>query len=376
MYYNDTLLLTPAEILVSSVDTEGHIHRLSRDRRHNLFGFNSQPYLSLLESDRPTDHIFIDVLSNYKCFLIILGDDDIEGTNPGFVITGLNIVTERVYYCMDEIGNHVVIGTWRYFPCPEGTSGFIRSQCIMHEDEPVWRTNSTHCVTEAHSRYETVIRWTYQIEEMRASMGEWILEDSAERLSELVSFALHKNLREFVIFGVKERCSMINLQTLGVDYYSKMNCIQYSIHTRVPSSYRTDLWSLIALQEDVFCDALNRQYPNERFVCHNIELNGSISFSENPSSIVLPVVVGCVLLLSVIIALIVYRHRIAAFVRRRNQRRKALREMNSKITETLAIPFIQPAFSSPNSVVYSTPQGFLYCDQVVRLGDSFVLSVC
>ena len=64
LYYNDTLLLTPAEILVSSVDTEGHIDRLSTDRRHNLFGYNSAPYYRVLKSTRPVDHILIDVLSN------------------------------------------------------------------------------------------------------------------------------------------------------------------------------------------------------------------------------------------------------------------------------------------------------------------------
>ena len=64
LYYNDTLLLTPAEILVSSVDPEGHIDRLSTDRRHNLFGYNSAPYYRVLKSTRPVDHILIDVLSN------------------------------------------------------------------------------------------------------------------------------------------------------------------------------------------------------------------------------------------------------------------------------------------------------------------------
>ena len=230
-------------------------------------------------------------------------------------------------------------------------------------------------MTESHDRYETIIRWTYQIDEIRAGMGEGIIDSSTDRLSELVSFSLHNNLKEFIVYNVKEKCSMINLQQYDINYYSKTNCIQYSIHTRVPSSYRTDMWSIIT-QEDVFCDALKRQYPNERFVCGNIELKGSVYFSPLPSSNVFIAVIGGIMVLVIILALVLYRHRIAAYVRRQKERRKALREVNSKIAETLAVPFIQPAYSTAGSIVYSTPQGYLYCDRVVRLGGSVVFCVC
>lgn len=92
--------------------------------------------------------------------------------------------------------------------------------------------------------------------------------------------------------------------------------------------------------------------------------------------IVFIAVIGGVMVMVIILALVLYRHRLAAYVRRQKERRKALREVNCKIAETLAVPFIQPLYSTAGSIVYSTPEGHLYCDQIVRLGGSVVFHIC
>lgn len=54
---------TPADILITAVDGEGRLRRVSSDRHHNLFGLRSAPYMHDFTTSFPSDHFLIDILS-------------------------------------------------------------------------------------------------------------------------------------------------------------------------------------------------------------------------------------------------------------------------------------------------------------------------
>ena len=54
---------TPADILITVVDADGRLRRVSSDRHHNLFGSHSAPYTHDFTTSVPSDRYFIDILS-------------------------------------------------------------------------------------------------------------------------------------------------------------------------------------------------------------------------------------------------------------------------------------------------------------------------
>ena len=53
---------TPADILITAVDGEGRLRRVSSDRHHNLFGSCTIPYMRDFTTSFPSDRFLIDIL--------------------------------------------------------------------------------------------------------------------------------------------------------------------------------------------------------------------------------------------------------------------------------------------------------------------------
>ena len=241
----------------------------------------------------------------------------------------------------------------------------------MYTDGHVhWTEEITHCVSDSHSRYESITEWTYQIEGVHPRLAQAMVEETTQRISRLISYKLHGHLSELVVIGVEEKCSLLDVRTKDILYYSKINCIQYTIHVRTPSSYQLDLVSLVLTQEDVFCNALRQQFPDDLHVCKNIDLKGNVQISPIEHWAYYPVLMGGIVLVVMIAMLIGYRKRIAAYLQRRNERRQKLQKLNECLTDQLFLPQAPYQMNMyGNGHIYISPKGKAYCTNVVRFNE-------
>ena len=289
---------------------------------------------------------------------------------PTFQLAGLRLATHREYTCTSRNGTLFYVPDFETLPCPSGQKGFIRRQCVFSEGSVHWTEDMVHCVSDDHSRYESITEWTYQIEGVNPRLAQAMVEETTQRISRLISYKLHGHLSELVVIGVEEKCSFIDLHTNDILYYSKTNCIQYTIHARTPSSYQLDLLSLVLTQEEVFCNALRQQFPNDLHACKNIDLKGSVQASSIEHWLYYPVLMGSVVVFVMVAMLVAYRKRIAAYLQRRRDRKQKLQKLNESLTDQLFLPQAPYQMNvCRNGYICTSPKGRAYCTNVVRFNE-------
>ena len=189
-----------------------------------------------------------------------------------FTLTALDLATRRQNACFSETGAVYFAGQWESRACPSGLVGFIHRQCVRGDNGMEWSEETSHCVSEEHRRFETLVRWTYQVRGINPSLATSMTEDANARIRDLIAYSLHGHLYALDIYAMREGCSMIDLKQHSLMEYSKTNCMQYSMQARVPTSFRLDMWTIVRLQNDRFCNDLRQQHPNEWSICDGIEL--------------------------------------------------------------------------------------------------------
>lgn len=303
-----------------------------------------------------------------------VGDDTIANLGvSSFTLTSLDVATHHQNVCFSESGLVYLTGQWESRSCPRGSVGFVHRQCVRGDNGMEWGEEISHCVSDEHRRFETLVRWTYQVNGINPVLATTMIEDANARIRDLVTYSLHGHLYSLVIYAKQERCSMSDLSKHSVVEYSKTNCMQYAMQARVPTSFRLDMWTMVILQNNRFCDDLRQQHPNECSICQSIEVVGEASFIQSETPGVYSVIGLSVLGVSVIVLLIVTRHHIAQFITRKRERKQMIRALNVALTEQTAVSHITPS-SVPcsNGVMYVAPQGNMYCMNPLRLGGAVV----
>lgn len=296
-----------------------------------------------------------------------LDNDDNNSTSiPSFLLSDIRLATHHESTCLGQDGSLYYVPEFETFPCPSGFRGFIRRQCVYDDSSVHWTHNITHCVSDEHDQKENVLEWTYQIEGVQPRLARAMVEETTERISKLVSYQLHGHLSELKVIGIEEKCSLIDIKKKDILYYSKMNCIQYSIYTRVPSSYRLDLLSMVSSQGDVYCNALRQQFPDEMHSCVHIALKGDVLVSSIDRWRYYPVLMGSLVAIVALAMLIAYRKRIAAYMARARENKRAIQNVNMQLADRMVCPLLNvPQRPVPNGIVIETQKGKLYCVNVV-----------
>lgn len=303
-----------------------------------------------------------------------VGDDTIAELGvSSFTLTSLDAVTHFQSVCFSESGSVFLAGQWESRSCPQGSMGFIHRQCVRADEGMEWGEELSHCISDEHRRFETLIRWTYQVNGINPRLGTSMTEDANARIRDLVAYSLHGHLYALDIYEMRERCSFIDMKTHSVTDYSKLNCMQYTMQARVPTSFRLDMWTLVVLQNNRYCEDLRQQHPNECSICQSIEVMGDVTFIQSETSGVFPLIGLGVLLVSVIVLLIGTRHHIAQFIRRRRERKQMMQDLNVALTEQTALSYItSSSVPCSNGVMYVAPQGLMYCMNPLRFGGAVV----